>query len=436
MNGANEKLASFADDVAKNPDNNQVFSHYINQSNSFEAVIKCAKFAKVITQVQFANLNTIQWSEENTDVNFSGFVGVNSRRVTGPEEFYEVPRGAFVAFIELDKAETFSIPGGDSAQKRKLIHAMISLGEGRFVGMNNRKAIAQGNDGKWEILDDLHTRFRLRWTKERLNIAPVGLPPRNVRVRYRLVDEILDPRIAKDIEQLAQHFKSAPPGSVLRLILGDAIRASDLLPNSQDWTFYSPPPPPPDRPVGGSANVSYDRATHKRKRYVVEYTAGNIGNLVHELTHVLVNEAYNRDFVNYTTKSKAIPGPVYNSDGFRMNQESRQDKWLDVSASLQRAKRVNELETLALNIQFSNRSESVEAFREKLIQKGQFNYARTKAHLEYDTVLNQFLVWMHIDWKLAQAPEAKAFMDSLEKACTEARDQREEALKNQATTGL
>jgi hypothetical protein len=430
MSRANEKLAAFAEKVANHPNINQ-----FDNLNSLEAVIQCARNSKAITPSQYAVLSGINWTNQNTDVNFTEFVGSDSRRVTGPEEFYEVPRGAFVAFIELDQSETFPLPGGGRAQKRKLIHSMISLGKGEFVGTNNRTAIAQGTDGRWEILNDLATRFRLRWSKERLNISPVGLPPRNVRVRYRLADDTRDPQISKDIEQLAQHHENAPPGSILRLILGDAIRASDLLPNAQDWEIYNPPPWIVSNVNHGYTAVFYDMATGKPKRYFVKYTAGNTGNLVHELTHVQTNQAYHRDFVNYKTKGKRIPIPRYSADGLRMNEQHRQRAWGDDLANQQRTRMLDILVDLAANISFKSAPANA-AFAAKLTElQRKFMYSRQNPHLEYDTVLNQILIWMHIEWKLAQAPEAKAFMDSLEKACTEARDQREEALKEQATAG-
>lgn len=424
MNGRNEKLAAFAALAAKlvskgtagRPEFRQ-----LDELNSLRAVIMCAQAAEAVTQAEFGLLSAIVWSESTTDGNFSAFVGDNARRVVNQEELLGLPAGAFVAFIELDPGQTFPLPGGVGlGQRRKLIHAMISLGNGRFAGTQNQRGIGRGHNDRWEILD-LGTDLAFTWSGEDVNAVAAGSRvSRLLRVRYRLLDDLRDQRVAADLERLAQLRDAAAAASILRLVLDDAVQASALIKRESDWltttkTFY--------------ATVFYDTQRGRPTSYSVAYQPGNIGNLVHELTHVQVNEAYRRDFINYAAASPgaALPPRIYDSEGRCTNEADRKTAWQHAASNEDVVNELTAMQKAVERVRFQPVAASPGFVDPKKKVTDQLLYGMVSAGWEHHTVLNQILVWMHIDWGLAHKPETKAFMDMLEDACTRARDRREQA---------
>src|SRR5579862_1937551 len=85
--------------------------------------------------------------------------------------------------------------------------------------------------------------------------------------------------------------------------------------------------------TSGSAVCRYTTVLGKEvRKYTVRYQSGNIGNLVHELTHVSVNESYLLDFINYPNKNAVgVPPRVLSPKGFCTNEEERQIKEMNTS---------------------------------------------------------------------------------------------------------
>jgi hypothetical protein len=424
MSGRNEKLAAFATLAAKLASKGtagQPEFRQLDELSSLRAAIMCARAADAVTNAEFGVLDAIAWSESATDGNFSAFVGDNARRVVNEEELRGLPPGAFVAFIELDPGQTFPLPGGVGlGQRRKLIHAMVSLGNGRFAGTQNQRGIGRGHNDRWEILD-LGSDLAFTWSGEDVNAVAAGARvSRLLRIRYRLLDDVRAPLIAADLERLALLRDAAATDSILRLVLNDAIQASGLIKRESDWltttkTFY--------------ATVFYDTQRGMPTRYSVAYQPGNIGNLVHELTHVQVNEAYHRDFINYAAASPgaALPQRIYDSEGRCTNEADRKTAWQHAASNEHVVDELTAMQKAIERVKFQPAAANPGFADQKTKVLNQLLYGMVSAGWEHHTVLNQILVWMHIDWDLARRPETKAFMDMLEDACTRARDSREKA---------
>ncbi len=141
-------------------------------------------------------------------------------------------------------------------------------------------------------------------------------------------------------------------------------------------------------------------------RYTVLYVRNNIGNLVHELTHVAVNEAYRSELVNYP-KHKRTRVPARFSDetkrgGYSLvNEAQRQESWSDEDKNRTLIDTLKELDTLATKVKAIEESTNIS------VVSNQLKYGSDQPHKEYDTVINQILVWLH-QWGYNKKEEVSA----------------------------
>jgi hypothetical protein len=205
-----------------------------------------------------------------------------------------------------------------------------------------------------------------------------------------------------DLAKLSRLATVARPNSALRLILAEAIGAAKKV---GVWTNVT---------TSGSAVCRYDPKTHAARSYDVRYQYGDAGNLVHELTHVAVNEAFKQDFVNYRNASAAPPAPDYDGEGRRTNEQLRQAKWMNDASNQQMMAQLTTLLGLATGAGLPPQQST------KVVEK--LRYGQMNPHTEHDTVLNQILIWM-FEWGYpalvapgSRGPGANTFYDALDKA--------------------
>ncbi|TMO57389.1 hypothetical protein CWC18_18740 [Pseudoalteromonas aurantia] len=89
--------------------------------------------------------------------------------------------------------------------------------------------------------------------------------------------------VEQDLAKL--HRLNSMVNGPLKLVINEVLAVTPLV---IDWINVQ---------TSGSAVCRYK--PDNVRQYEVRYQFGNIGNLVHELTHVAVNESYNLDFINY-----------------------------------------------------------------------------------------------------------------------------------------
>lgn len=141
-----------------------------------------------------------------------------------------------------------------------------------------------------------------------------------------------------------------------------------------------------------NTDCKYDPTTHNVVGYIVRAESGNLGNLVHELTHVAVNESFGMDFVNYPNpNAQNVPVRQYYESGLPKNEFDRQTKYMDND---QNQLRIRVLDDLIAKANAARACLGDHRWKQLV---GQFNYGRPKPHLEFDTVINQTFVWLH-EW--------------------------------------
>jgi hypothetical protein len=157
----------------------------------WSAAIRCALNAGCITPARAQLLEHIDWGED-----FSSFVSRSDTRVSNAEEMRQVPEGAFIAFIRVDPPDPYFRFVHDYRGKRHIIHAMISLGDGKAAG-NKNSCIGIGRHVGWECLDLAEQLNWFRPEDGRKYDAFDGYP-RNVqktlplRIRYRELAKFQD----------------------------------------------------------------------------------------------------------------------------------------------------------------------------------------------------------------------------------------------------
>lgn len=182
----------------------------------------------------------------------------------------------------------------------------------------------------------------------------------------------------EDCSKLGRMAIISKTGSPLKLLLEEV---SNITSKVRQWQIV---------PTSGSAVCHYNVATGLARDYVVRYQQGNIGNLVHELIHVSVNERYKRDFVNYASPIGQAPDRTYDSEGRCTNEAIRQTKLMSqaendrVSRSLDSLIRAT---TDATELTMQQRTDII----------AKFNYGKMWPMKEYDTVISQVLVWL-FEW--------------------------------------
>ena len=133
--------------------------------------------------------------------------------------------------------------------------------------------------------------------------------------------------------------------------------------------------------------------------YTIRYKPNDTPNVVHELTHAAIHEAYDRDFISYAAGpggDGGVPARVISGGGTCSNQELRQNRMQDMDRTLWLSGVL-----MALNSQLPNAG--LEAELSTWIGS-QLMYGAPKPHLEYDTVVNQILVRLAIEGIMPQAP--------------------------------
>ncbi len=147
--------------------------------------------------------------------------------------------------------------------------------------------------------------------------------------------------------------------------------------------------------TGGLANAGriFD-ANGNLERQDVNYQgetpneAERIANLVHELTHVSVQNSFGRDYVNYTNDGSRDPDAPNFSNGRMINEGARQNAQKNSQADNALQVKLEDLQRAAINDKkLSNKQKS--QVRDKL------TYGIQNPHLEFDTVINQISVWLH-----------------------------------------
>jgi hypothetical protein len=215
-----------------------------------------------------------------------------------------------------------------------------------------------------------------------------------------------DSLYSADLAVIRSLAARAPEGSGLKLALSTALEASKKV------TAYIVVP------LSGSAVRRFDERGSVIG-YDVRYQAGaqsewqRVGNLVHELTHVAVGDAFGGDFVNYANAGKRNPpDAVYRRDAagvYRMtNEEDRQMARMNDAAMTELLRELGNLRDLAA------RSGLDEEQKRFVVEK--IDYGRAHITLEYDTVVNQMIVWCAY-W---QAPTTTTFYTTLDRLAREA----------------
>jgi len=205
-----------------------------------------------------------------------------------------------------------------------------------------------------------------------------------------------------DLAKLNRLATVAKPNTALKLILTEVIDAAKKV---GVWTNVT---------TSGSAVARYDAKTGAIRSYDVRYQFGDAGNLVHELTHVAVNESFKQDFVNYRNASASPPAPEYDDEGRRKNEQLRQAKWMSTASNQQMSTELTTLLGLATGSGLPPLQST------KVADK--LRYGMINPHTEHDTVINQILVWM-FEWGYpalvapgSTAPGANNFYNALDRA--------------------
>lgn len=125
------------------------------------------------------------------------------------------------------------------------------------------------------------------------------------------------------------------------------------------------------------------------KRYHVNYQYGDLGNLIHELTHVSVSETFDQDFVNYPNKdADNVPAREFDQRGRCKNEFERQTKFMNSDWN---NVIINKFESL---IKLTKAEKKLEDNKKKEILD-KLTYGMRNPHTECDTVLNQILMWLY-----------------------------------------
>lgn len=210
-----------------------------------------------------------------------------------------------------------------------------------------------------------------------------------------------------DVAKMNRMMTIARNGSPLKQVLTEV---SLIVPRVVSWTIV---------PTSGSAVCRYNAATGAVVGYEIRYQQGNIGNLVHELIHAAVNEAYGHDFVNYPNAAAAAPARTYDGVGRCTNEFARQTAFMTAAGNARVSGKLQALSSWA-----NAATELTVQQRADITAK--FNYGMQWPMKEYDTVITQVLVWLH-EWGYptllgpgGRKPIVNALYEEVEKAVAEA----------------
>lgn len=146
-----------------------------------------------------------------------------------------------------------------------------------------------------------------------------------------------------------------------------------------------------------------------------------LGNLAHELTHAVVNEAYNKDFINYANPAdmkKILPDAICKNTPpstvyLMQNEGLRQDNQLNVEAT-------NKLSENALSLIALIPTSGLTKEQQTKIQMQLTSKAATYSYTEYDTCFPQVFIWCYY-WN---AKKDTKFYKKLEEMANEAATRR------------
>lgn len=189
--------------------------------------------------------------------------------------------------------------------------------------------------------------------------------------------------------------------------------------------------------TSGTAISRYDPAgAHARRGWVIKYQDGNLGNLVHELTHAVTHQQYETDGVTYLSNNIAA-ARTYTA-GFPCagqmlaycdNEELRQMQFRIQAAEDWMTTNTNRLYRWARRFGLSQVELDRCAERR--------SYGVINIQREYDTLINHMLVWLY-EWgyyplPAMPNPPAPSFARYLEAAVAEAYNRRQ---NQQAINGV
>lgn len=179
--GSADQLTAYADAATKK--NSEQF-HTLSSLMCWSAVIRCAQYAGAITKDRADRLERINWKED-----FSSFVSHSDTLVRTPHEMLMVPPGAFIAFYRVDQPDPRHRFENDWLGKRRIVHAMLSLGYGHAAG-NKNSCIGIGHDVGWERLNLVYDLNWIRGYKySAINGHPLNIQkPLPLRIRYRRLE--------------------------------------------------------------------------------------------------------------------------------------------------------------------------------------------------------------------------------------------------------
>jgi len=217
----------------------------------------------------------------------------------------------------------------------------------------------------------------------------------------------------KDLRTLERDLK---PEYTLKQIITEALAQAQF---AKSWADT--------HGVGGSATARFKKGACDG--FDVKYSYGDIGNLVHELTHIAAFRSYKRDFVGYQSKNVTTCRAEYKWDGaevYAINMGDRMAGWADKEWQ---GKFLDHLSTLRAGLAASGLPE---AQKTKIQDKISYAYS-AYVDFEYETVLNQILTWLHL-WGYPltaavgspQAPQT-AYWKNVNQLATEAFKRRQSA---------
>lgn len=187
-------------------------------------------------------------------------------------------------------------------------------------------------------------------------------------------------------------------------------------------------------PTSGNAISRYYPAGHaqasQRAGWEIRYQDGNIGNLVHELTHAVTHRQYETDGVTYLSNN-VVPvrtftrgvGPI--NLAYCNNEELRQTGFMIPASDRWQS-------TNLLRLQLWLARDNGMTLQQKETCREKLQYGINNIYREYDTIINQILVWLY-EWGFYPlpahpVPPIASFRRYLEAAVCEAFNRRNNRL--------
>lgn len=221
----------------------------------------------------------------------------------------------------------------------------------------------------------------------------------------------MDPNVLK----LRQ--RSVIAGShVLRSIYLEAYTMAQLV---TKWTRVAENTPQEKASTGGGfAMCLYQPPDGGGKTYAAETRWSDIGNLVHEMTHIACNEAFGKDFLNYpNTTNNNVPARVFGPNGNALNEADRQTRQINWDENAKIQATLKRLQTLCMVPERKGGLSGDNAT--KIFTKLQYGYQWP--FFEFHTTINHAFVWLtdmgypSIGHKKGKMPAANTFYYELEK---------------------